>query len=138
MDNQTKNILIIEDNRKYSKLIQMNLQAAGYHVITSESGLQGLNATRQFKPDLILLDIMLPELDGHKISRLLKKDRQFKHIPILMLTSRDLDKDRYYATASNVEGYLLKTEPIEKILQKVKDSLNKNQSIGRFGLAHVR
>ena len=62
----SNNILIIEDNLKFSKLMQMRLESAGYVVKTAASGLLGLNVARSFKPDLILLDIMLPELDGHK------------------------------------------------------------------------
>ena len=129
MKTSQKNILIIEDNRSYAKLVKMHLDAAGYQVKISESGLQGLNAARSFQPDLILLDIMLPELDGHKISRLLKKDRRFKNIPIIMLTSRDMDADRQYASLSNVEGYLLKTTPMDNILDKVSYSLWQREKI---------
>lgn len=123
MKNTKKNILIIEDNKRYSKMVAINLEAAGYRVQSAENGLEGLNVARAFKPDLILLDIMLPELDGHKISRLLKKDRRFSNIPIVMLTSRDMDMDRHYASLSNVEGYLLKTEPVDSILKTIDSCL---------------
>jgi DNA-binding response OmpR family regulator len=118
-----KSILIIEDNLKFSKLMKMRLEMEGFDVRPVVNGLDGLNAARTFKPDLILLDIMLPELDGHKISRLLKRDRCFGTIPIIMLTSRDHDKDKELASDTGVEDYLVKTESFEQVLKKIELTL---------------
>lgn len=122
--NDKKTILMIEDNETYGKLVKMNLEAAGYRVIIAESGLKGLNTAREARPDLILLDVMLPELNGHQVSRLLKKDSRFADIPILMLTSRDLDADRNHAKLSQVQGYVIKTEPMRSIVARVASSIN--------------
>jgi len=123
MKTQNPHILIIEDNLKFSKLMRMRLENAGYHVKAALDGLQGLNVARSFRPDLILLDVMLPELDGHKISRLLKRDRRFNQIPIIMLTSRDLQKDKDLANSAGVEDYIAKTENFNHILNKIKYAL---------------
>ena len=118
-----KSILIVEDNLKFSKLMKMRLEMAGFEVKSAASGLEGLNAARSFKPDLILLDIMLPELDGHKFSRLLKRDRRFGNIPIITLTSRDHDRDKELAFDAGVEDYLAKTESFNLVLKKIELTL---------------
>jgi DNA-binding response OmpR family regulator len=121
-----KSILIIEDNLNFSKLMKMRLEIKGFEVRSAVSGLDGLNVARTFKPDLILLDIMLPELDGHKISRLLKRDRRFGNIPIIMLTSRDHDRDKELASDAGVEDYLVKTESFDRVLKKIELTLATN------------
>ncbi|MFC1570076.1 PleD family two-component system response regulator, partial [bacterium] len=87
-----KTILIIEDNPASIKFIQTHLQKHDYNTVIAEGGFDGLNKARSVKPDLILLDIMLPDLDGHKLCRMIKFNHDLSHIPLAMFTSRDTDE----------------------------------------------
>lgn len=84
-----KKILIIEDYNNIVEILTMRLNAMGYEVISAKDGQEGLTLARKKKPDLIVLDVMLPKMNGYKISRLLKFDSRYKDIPIIMLTSRE-------------------------------------------------
>ena len=130
MNNHPKKILIIEDNVTFRKMMQMRLKSEGYETITAEDGLTGLNIARQKKPDLIILDLMLPVLDGHKVCRMLKFDKQNSHIPVLIFTSRDMDEDAEMANNCGADAFVIKTtrsaivmEVIKKLLAK-KDKQN--------------
>ncbi|MDH4267824.1 MAG: response regulator, partial [Deltaproteobacteria bacterium] len=78
-------ILIVDDEIDLTETIRFSLELEGCNVLVASNGEEGLNVARQEKPDLILLDLMLPKLDGYKVCRLLKFDERYKHIPILML-----------------------------------------------------
>lgn len=125
-DTSAQRILIIEDNKAFLKIMKMRLEAKGYHVLTAEEGLEGLNLARSQKPDLIISDIMLPKMDGHKICRFLKFDQSMQHIPVIMLTSRDLEADANLAKACRADAFIAKTtkaaiilDVVEKLLCKV-------------------
>ncbi len=81
-----KKILIVEDYNNIVEILTMRLNAMGYEVISAKDGQEGLTLARKEKPDLIVLDVMLPKMNGYKISRLLKFDSRYKDIPIIMLT----------------------------------------------------
>jgi len=85
-----RKILIVEDNIAFSNILRIRIEAKGYKTEIAHDGLEGLNLARQTSPDLILLDLMLPKMDGHKVCRLLKFDKNFQRVPIVILTSRDL------------------------------------------------
>ena len=115
----TKRILIIEDNVDYLKMLKMRLEFNGYKTISVSDGLEGLNVARKEQPDLILLDLMLPGMGGHKVCRMLKFDGSVKHIPIVMLTSRDLEKDRELAKQGGADAFIVKTTKAEVILDVI-------------------
>jgi len=106
---EAKRIVMIEDNKAFLKIMKLRLEAAGYLVFTAEDGLEGLNLAKRIVPDLIISDLVLPNMDGHKISRLLKFDERYKHIPVIMLTSRDLEEDSETARACGADAYIVKT-----------------------------
>ena len=116
-------ILIIEDNPAFLKIMKMRLEANRYEVLCAEEGLQGLNMARNEKPDLIISDIMLPKMDGHKICRFLKFDQTMQHIPVIMLTSRDLEADANLAKACRADAFIAKTTRAEIILEVVEKLL---------------
>ncbi len=115
---QEKLILIIEDNLSFLKVVKLKLEAMGYRVITAEDGLTGFNLAKSKKPDLIICDLMLPQMDGHKICRFLKYDKNYKDIPFIVLTSRDMDKDKDLAKNCGADEFLVKTVS-HKILVEV-------------------
>jgi DNA-binding response OmpR family regulator len=102
-------ILIIENNAVFRNALKMRIEAAGFSVLAAENGLEGLNTARREMPDLVILDIMLPGLDGHKVCRMIKFDRKLSRIPVIVLTSRDLDQDAALAKQCGADAFVLKT-----------------------------
>ena len=82
-----KKILIVDDEVQLVDMVKMRLEANNYDVIVAYDGQEGLDKARKEKPDLIILDLMLPKMDGYKVCRMLKFDEKYKNIPILMLTA---------------------------------------------------
>jgi DNA-binding response OmpR family regulator len=103
-----KRILIIEDSREISHYLKLRLKTYGYEVLAAFDGEEGLEMAREQRPDLILLDIMLPKLDGFKLCRLLKFDKSYEHIPIIMLTARGQEKDVETAEQIAADAYVVK------------------------------
>lgn len=124
-----KKILIIEDNPSSIYYIRRFLENAGYLTVIAEGGFSGLEKARTEQPDLILLDIMLPDMDGHKVCRMIKKNRALQHIPIAMFTSRDTDEDAERAKEGGADAFLLKTTRIEIILNVIQQLLEKGAAV---------
>jgi DNA-binding response OmpR family regulator len=122
---KAKRILIIEDNLAFLKMLKMRLDSKGYVIQTANDGLAGLDAVRKFNPDLVITDIMLPGLDGHKISRMIKFDKNFKHIPVIVLTSRDLDEDEELAKRCGADAFIVKTTRAEIVMDVIERLLAK-------------
>ncbi|OVE79064.1 hypothetical protein BVY01_03575 [bacterium I07] len=126
-----KKVLIIEDNPVFIKMLAMRMEASGYIVVKAEDGLTGLNAAKAESPDIILLDLMLPVMDGHKVCRFLKADRNLQNIPIAILTSRDLYDDAELAEKSGADAFIPKaTKPviILDVIQKLLDKAAVNNN----------
>ena len=119
-----KTILIIEDNPASIKYIQTHLEKNNYKTVIANGGFDGLNKARSAKPDLILLDIMLPDLDGHKLCRMIKFNNDLKHIPVAMFTSRDTDEDAEMAKKVGADAFILKNTRIQIVLDIVDQLIN--------------
>ena len=103
-----KNILLIEDNEQNRYLVTFLLQQRGFQVTAAVDGRSGIAMARSLRPELILLDIQLPELDGYAVARLLRADEQCRHIPIVAVTSYAMEGDREQALAAGCDGYIEK------------------------------
>lgn len=125
--NRTYRILIIEDNPASATFYQKHLEVKGYETIVASTGSEGLTLARQEKPDLILLDLLLPNIDGWKVCRMLKFDRDLKPIPVAILTSRDTEEAAEMAKACGADAFLLKTTRIEIVLDVIQKLLEKTQ-----------
>lgn len=101
-------ILYIEDNPQNRYLATFLLEQRGHQVIQAETGVQGLELAEELLPDLILLDIQLPGIDGHAVARTLKSNSRLKKIPIIAVTSYALVGDRERCLAAGAEGYIEK------------------------------
>lgn len=101
-------ILMIEDNAQNRYLARFLLEQRGHTVLAAETGPDGLAAAARERPDLILLDIQLPGMDGHAVARTLKADVALRHIPIVAVTSYAMVGDREACLAAGAEGYLEK------------------------------
>ena len=128
MTDKKTRILIIEDNVVFRKMLTIRLEANGYETFFAEDGLAGLEKAQKEKPDLIFLDLMLPKMDGHKVCRLLKFDKNVNHIPIIIFTSRDLDDDADLAEQCGADAFMLKTTRPEIILEMMKKLLAEKTS----------
>ncbi len=120
-------ILIVDDYPNMVDMLSVRLRAAGFDVLAAYDGLAGLQMARHDSPDLILLDVLLPKMDGFKVCRLLKYDERFRSIPIIMLTSRARDIDRKMGLDMGADDYVFKPyEPVE--LMRRIDTLLKTES----------
>ncbi|MCH6559856.1 response regulator, partial [candidate division KSB1 bacterium] len=116
-----KKILIIEDYNNIVEILTMRLSAMGYAVISAKDGQEGLTLARKEKPDLIVLDVTLPKMNGYKISRLLKFDSRYKDIPIIILTGKTQLINRYWSLISGADAYFLKPQGMEELSQRVQE-----------------
>ena len=121
--NDKKKILVIEDEKDMSYAVTLQLEAKGYEVITACDGIEGLDKARMKKPDLIILDLMLPKLDGYKVCRMLKFDEKYKKIPIILFTARAQDSDKKTAREVNADAYITKPFKPSELLDKILELL---------------
>lgn len=119
-----KKILIIEDYNNIVEILTMRLSAMGYAVISARDGQEGLTLARKEKPDLIVLDVTLPKMNGYKISRLLKFDSRYKDIPIIMLTSRETKRDEQIGLETGADEYIYKSDRTGKLLKTIRHFLD--------------
>jgi two-component system cell cycle response regulator DivK len=119
----TYRILLVEDNEDNSQLVRFLLERAGYQVLDARTGQQGLDMARQEKPDLILMDLSLPEMDGWTAARELKADPQTAGIPTFALTAHTLPGDRKRALDSGFDGYLSKPINVQTFAESITDYL---------------
>jgi DNA-binding response OmpR family regulator len=118
-----KKILIVDDEPDAVLMLTMRLEANGYAVISAADGEKGLEKARSEKPDLILLDVMMPKIDGYQVCRLLKFDKNFRHIPIIMITARTQDEDKKVARDTGADAYITKPYEAKELLATIKNLL---------------
>ena len=114
-------ILIIDDNQDFVRLLEVNLSKRGYQVVTAANGAEGLKKVETEKPQLILLDIKMPEMDGFTFVRLLKKDEKIQKIPVVVLTGYEPMRDMF--RFEGVEDYFLKTDDTKDLLKAIEKIL---------------
>jgi len=118
-----KKILVVEDETELTKAMEIRLSAAGFSVTTALDGEEGLRKARQEKPDLIILDLMLPKMDGYKVCRLLKFDQKYHDIPIIMLTAKVGEQDQKLGMETGADEYMTKPFEWGKLLEKINNFL---------------
>ena len=118
-----KRILIVDDEPDFVRLLQARLQIAGYEVLTAEDGIKGLQAARRDKPDAIILDIMMPGLDGHTVCDMLKKSALTWSIPVIYLTARNSQADEHRAFEKGAKHFLTKPYNPEMLLEMVRSAI---------------
>lgn len=123
--NGQKRILIVDDEEDILNVLKFRLEANNYEVLTASDGQEGLNKARTERPDLLILDLMLPKLDGYKVCRMLKFDESYKAIPIIMFTAKAQQKDEELGKEMGADAYIAKPFEPEILLEKMKELLNK-------------
>lgn len=121
-----KRILVTEDSPTILEIIKNTLEDAGFSVITAIDGMEALDKIRKEKPDLIILDLMLPKIDGFKICMMVKRDSNFKKIPIIILTARASDSDKKIGQEVSADAYITKPFEPQVLLSKIKEHLKNN------------
>lgn len=116
-------ILVIEDEPHIIKLVTFILESNGYEVLQAFVGREGIETARKEKPDMIVLDIMMPGMDGFEVAKVLTKDPKTNSIPILMLSSKAQFEDKMTGIDSGALDYITKPFEKEELLQKVKECL---------------
>jgi len=119
----TKRILVVEDTEDNRQIMCDLLTAAGFEMVEAEDGAAGVAAAEREKPDLILMDIQLPVMDGYEATRRIKANAELKHIPIIAVTSYALSGDEEKARAAGCDGYVTKPFSPRQLLAKVREHL---------------
>lgn len=116
-------ILIVDDEIDLVETLKFRLECKGFEVKEAYDGQEGLNLAQTIRPDLIILDVMLPKMDGFHICRLLKGDEQFKKIPIIMLTARAQETDKLTGLEHGVDAYIPKPFEPKHLMDQIEELL---------------
>jgi diguanylate cyclase (GGDEF)-like protein len=116
-------ILVVEDDVNLRTMLQLQLERAGYRVRTAESGEEGLRAISEEMPDLVLLDVIMPGMDGYEVCRRIKGDMTTASIPVIMLTSRADHEDKIRGLGGGANDYVTKPYEIGELLARVRNIL---------------
>lgn len=118
-----KRILVVDDDKAVVRLLRGYLEQAGYEVVVAYDGRTALFIIRQERPDLVLLDVMLPDKDGHEITRLIRQDAQLRTLPIIMLTARVTDTDKVVGLELGADDYVTKPYNPREVIARVRARL---------------
>jgi len=114
-------VLVIEDEASLQAILRFHLQKAGYWVEVAGDGVEGLSQVEKFQPDLILMDVMMPRMDGNELCRRLKMCHQTRQIPIIMLTARTAAEDKLMGLTQGVNDYMTKPYEHQELLMRVRN-----------------
>ena len=120
-------ILVVEDNERNLKLVRDVLQFAGYEVISACSGEQGVRLAHERRPDLVLMDLQLPAMDGTEALRVLREDPGARRIPVVAVTAFAMKDDRERALLAGFDGYLEKPINVRALPEQVRGYLNRKE-----------
>jgi len=123
--NEKKRILVVDDEPDFASIVQGNLEKAGFAVDVAYDGVEGLKKVRQHPPDAIVLDVMMPEMDGYEMCAVLKKDPKLAGIPVVLLTAvasrvTSTRYSHYDGMSTEADDYIPKPASSEDILESVK------------------
>ncbi len=129
-----KKILLVEDESQIRTIISARLAAMGFEVLIAKDGLEGLHLVRKESPDVVLLDLMLPGMDGYKLCRMIKFDVALEHIPVVICSARASDEDKKRAEQSGADAYLVKPFEIKLFVETIQKLLGVSPSNQPDGL----
>ena len=122
-------ILVVDDDLSINELIKVNLELAGYHVIQAYDGIKGFALAKQELPSLVVLDVMMPEVDGFTVAKRIRENDETRNIPIIMLTALSQLNDKVNGFNIGVDDYLVKPFEIEELLVRVRALLKRTNQI---------
>ena len=118
-----KKVLIVDDEQDIVETLKFMLETENYECHCAYNGEEGLNKAKEIMPDLIILDVMMPVMNGYKVCRLLKFDITYRNIPILMLTARSQESDKELGEETGANEYITKPFDINFVVERVKSYL---------------
>jgi len=118
-------ILVVEDNMDNYQLVRFVLERAGYETFLAVNGRDGIDAARYQKPDLILMDLGMPEMDGWEATERIKADSETKSIPLIAITAHTLPRDRFRAVQAGCDGFVTKPIHVESFLELISNTFEK-------------
>jgi two-component system alkaline phosphatase synthesis response regulator PhoP len=118
-------ILVIEDDQNISELIRYNLEATGYHVLTAHDGEIGLKMVTEARPDLVVLDLMLPKMDGIEICNRIRRSDALMHTPVIMVTARSGETDRIVGLEIGADDYMTKPFSVRELEARIRTVLRR-------------
>ena len=121
-----KKILIVDDEIELTEMLAMRLRASGYEVVAIPDGEGALQKMRAEKPDLVILDIMLPNIDGYEICEAIKKDSVFKKTPVILLTAKDPGHEMDKIREAGADSCMVKPFEPKDLLEKIRELIKKN------------
>jgi two-component system alkaline phosphatase synthesis response regulator PhoP len=127
-----KRILIIDDEPDFVRVVQIRLEAAGYQVLVAFDGMQGVSFAHKEKPDLVILDIMMPAMHGHRVCEALKKSSKTWTIPIIYLTAKGSKEDEELAYKLGAEHFLTKPYDPQVLLETIKKALEPGVQLEKY------
>lgn len=113
-------ILVVDDSPTETEAFRSMLEKNGHEVLTAENGADGVALARQEKPDVVLMDIVMPGLNGFQATRQLTKDPETQHIPVIIVTTKDQETDRVWGKRQGASGYLVKPVSEGTLLSEIK------------------
>lgn len=125
MTQEKTRILIVDDEADLVSVLRFGLEAEGYDVIDARDGEDGLAMAHQHRPDLMVLDLMLPKLDGYKVCRALKFDERFCNMPIIILSARSGEQDRQLAFDMGADDFLTKPYEMRGLVERIQTQLRR-------------
>jgi len=120
-------ILIVEDDPDIQELLHFNLEKAGYQTFRAENGEEGLLLARKQTPDLIILDLLLPEMDGLEVCRRIRRDPTLQHLPIIMVTAKGEEMDRVVGLELGADDYVVKPFSIRELILRIQKVLDRRE-----------
>lgn len=121
-----KKVLVVEDDQDNREMVIKILKHNGYQAIEAVNGQEAVAMARAENPDLILLDLYIPKMDGYEVTRTLKADQGLNHIPIIALTAHAMKGDREEALAAGFDGYIAKPVNVRELPQQIEQFLRQN------------
>ncbi len=118
-------MLVVDDERRYRELLEMNLSRRGYRVLQAKDGLEALNAMEQEEPDLVILDLKLPDMDGYEVCR---RIRERSTVPVIMLTARAEHEQKIRGLKLGADDYITKPFSAEELLARVEAVLRRTEA----------
>ena len=123
MPDSRPKILIVDDEPDLLSVLRFGLEAEGFEVIEASDGVRGLDLARTQAPDLIVLDLMLPRMDGYKVCRALKFDDRYRRIPVFILSARSGETDRRLALDLGADEYMTKPYEVRELVTRIRSKL---------------
>lgn len=130
-----KTILVVDDEAPIVDMLKFNLQKSGYKVMAAYDGKEGLELALSKAPDLILLDVMLPKMDGFEVCRKIRETN--KTVPILMLTAREEEIDKVFGLESGADDYITKPFSLRELMARIKANLRRGNEGGEDGVIAI-